>query len=114
MALVSVTEKELSSREMTLELLRKRVEGFENGNKQNVALIGAKYIGKSTLLLKFYYEMLACRRVVPVYLELRKEPFQLLEKRFIESILSLLSSPIYSISNSYVKRISSGNSTLLI
>ncbi len=88
MALVSVTEKEFSSREMTLELLRKRVEGFENGNKQNVALIGPKYIGKSTLLLKFYYEMLACRRVVPVYLELRKEPFQLLEKRFIESILS--------------------------
>lgn len=88
MALVSATEKEFSSRCRTLDLLKKRVEGFKNGNKQNVAVIGRKHIGKSTLLLKFFYEMTESPGVIPVYLELRREPFQLLEKRFLDSIVN--------------------------
>lgn len=87
MALVSVTEKEFSSRGMTLDLLRKRVAGFKNGNKQNVAVIGRKHIGKSTLLLKFFYELSELQGITPVYLELRQEPFQLLERRFLDAVV---------------------------
>ncbi len=87
MAIFPVCEREFHSREQTLDLLRKRLEGFSKGNKQNVALIGQRYIGKSTLLLKFFNEMKQYGRVVPVFLEMRKEPFQILEKRFIESVL---------------------------
>jgi uncharacterized protein len=88
MALETLTEKDFSNREKTLDLLRKRVEGLRKGNKQNVAIIGSKNTGKTSLLVKYFYDIIGSGDVVPVYLELREEPFPLLEKRFLNSLLN--------------------------
>ncbi len=87
MAAVGINTGEFFSRQQTLDLLRKRVEGFRKGSKQNVALIGKEHIGKSPLLLNFYEELLQSPEIIPVYIELREEPCQLFEKRFIDSLL---------------------------
>ncbi len=46
-------------RKATLDILRKRVLDFKDGYRQNVALIGERYIGKTFVLHKFLSEMAA-------------------------------------------------------
>ena len=50
-----VAGSEFFAREQILDTLRKRVEAFKNGYRQNVALIGHQHLGKTSVLHQFLY-----------------------------------------------------------
>ncbi len=74
-------------REELLDLLAKRIEGFQSGYRQNLALLGPEGIGKSTLLKRLLQER-AAPALVRVYLEVA-EGDNLVEwaLRFIQTLL---------------------------
>ncbi len=60
-----------TGRDFFVELLRKRVEDFKHGKKSNIALIGKRYIGKTTII-KNYMRVLEQQDVVAAYFDFEK------------------------------------------
>ncbi|MBU1007170.1 MAG: ATP-binding protein [Candidatus Omnitrophica bacterium] len=65
-----------------------RLNSFCEGYRQNIAIIGEPYIGKTSLIK----ELLASDKIkkddmIPIYLETKIEPFDFCVKRFIKSAL---------------------------
>ena len=56
-----------------LAFLKKRVDGFQAGYRQNLALIGPSGRGKSTLIRKFLEEIPPASLLLPIYLEVGPE-----------------------------------------
>jgi hypothetical protein len=78
-----------NDREEILNTLIYRVNSFGDGYRQNIAIFGEPCIGKTSLIKKlFSSESLKKDNVIPVYLEIKIEPFEFCAKRFIKSILS--------------------------
>lgn len=73
-----------------LHLLLKRVEGFEAGYRQNLALLGPEGIGKTTLLRRLLQERLAHRSSCLVcYVDLKLEDtFADWVERFVQALLA--------------------------
>ncbi len=69
-----------------LEVINKRVEGLKSGYRQNLAIIGDEAIGKTSLITHFLKNF-CDTRIVPVYLEIRQEPFDYFARRFIGVML---------------------------
>ncbi len=80
------TEKNFFGREDVLDLLKKRVLGLKEGYRQNVALLGRCYLGKSTALKKFLFN-LDENDVTSIYLDLEKRDFKYFVSKFIGSLL---------------------------
>jgi len=77
------------SREEILSTLIYRVNSFADGYRQNIAIFGEPNIGKTILIRDlFSSEALKKDSIIPVYLEIKIEPFEFCAKRFIKSILS--------------------------
>ncbi|MDP2921678.1 MAG: AAA family ATPase [Candidatus Omnitrophota bacterium] len=78
-----------NEREEILNTLIRRVNSFSEGYRQNIAIFGEPCIGKTTLIKNlFSSEPLKKDSVIPVYLEVKIEPFEFCAKRFIKSLLS--------------------------
>lgn len=76
-------------REEILNTLIRRVNSFSDGYRQNIAIFGEPCIGKTNLIKKlFSSELLRKDNIIPIYLEIKIEPFEYCAKRFIKSILS--------------------------
>ena len=69
-----------------LALLNKRVLALKDGYRQNVALTGTSLVGKSSVILHFLY-MIREEKLVPVYVEVVKEPFRSFANKFIATLL---------------------------
>ena len=79
----------LNDREEILNTLIHRVNSFTDGYRQNIAIFGEPCMGKTTLIKNlFSSESLKKDSVIPIYLEVKIEPFEFCAKRFIKSILS--------------------------
>ena len=63
---------EFYGRQDLLELLNKRSDALSKGYRQNMAIIGAELIGK-TSLLKHWLSQYCDTRIVTVYIEIRHE-----------------------------------------
>jgi hypothetical protein len=64
------------------------VNSFADGYRQNIAIIGEPYIGKTSLIKALIYsDQIKRDAVIPVYLETKIEPFEFCAKRFIKSTL---------------------------
>ena len=70
----------------SLALLTKRIAGLKSGYRQNVALVGAQFIGKSSLLLRLI-DAIDDSEVLPVYVQVRAESLQRFGTRFLGAIL---------------------------
>ncbi|OIO33336.1 MAG: hypothetical protein AUJ70_03470 [Candidatus Omnitrophica bacterium CG1_02_40_15] len=76
-------------RQEILNTLIYRINSFSDGYRQNIAIFGEPCIGKTTLIKNlFSSESLKKDSIIPVYLEIKIEPFEFCAKRFIKSILS--------------------------
>jgi len=76
-------------RQEILNTLIRRINSFVDGYRQNIAIFGEPCIGKTTLMKNlFSSESLKKDSVIPVYLEIKIEPFEFCAKRFIRAILS--------------------------
>lgn len=77
------------NRQEILNTLIYRINSFSDGYRQNIAIFGEPCIGKTSLIKNlFSSESLKKDQVIPVYLEIKIEPFEFCAKRFIKSILS--------------------------
>lgn len=73
-------------REQYIELLLKRTADFKEGYRQNIALIGSEFVGKTSIIHKFldrFYD----NRCVSIYVEARVESLESFARRFIGSLL---------------------------
>lgn len=66
-----------------------RINSFAEGYRQNIAVIGDPHVGK-TSLIKALLESGSIKResVIPIYIEIKIEPFEFCAKRFIKASLS--------------------------
>jgi len=69
-----------------LNLLKRRVLDLKEGYRQNVALLGNRFIGKSLLLRKFIGE-LDDEGMIVIYLDLDNKDFNYFFSRFVGSLL---------------------------
>ena len=79
-------EKNFFGRTEILDLLKKRVIDLKEGCRQNVALLGNQYVGKSALLQNFLLN-LDEPDVTAVYLDLENKDFHYFFKKFTGSLL---------------------------
>jgi GTPase SAR1 family protein len=69
-----------------IDILKRRVLSLKDGYRQNIAVLGHSYVGKSTLLQHFVTD-LDDKDVVPIYLDLDNKDFQYFFVKFIGSLL---------------------------
>jgi len=69
-----------------LEVLKKRVLGLKDGYRQNVALLGNRYIGKTALLQRLMAQMEE-QELCFVYLDLENRDFDYFASQFTKSLL---------------------------
>lgn len=87
------------TRKEILNTLIYRINSFSDGYRQNIAIFGEPCIGKTSLIKDlFSSESLKKDSIIPVYLEIKIEPFEFCAKRFIKSILSQVvkSDPLFT------------------
>lgn len=73
-------------RKAVLDLLSRRMKDLKEGYRQNLALLGSRYIGKSTILQKFITD-LDDPETVTIYLNLENRDFDYFLSKIIKSIL---------------------------
>jgi len=78
--------KAFFGRESVMRTLEKRVNALKGGYRQNVALTGQMLAGKSSILYQFLYN-LKDASLIPLYIEVTKEPFASFADRFIATLL---------------------------
>lgn len=69
-----------------LEILEKRIRGFRDGYRQNLAIIGDELVGKTSIISKFLNKF-CDNRIIILYLEVRPESAQSFARRFIAVLL---------------------------
>ncbi|MDO8603037.1 MAG: ATP-binding protein [Candidatus Omnitrophota bacterium] len=78
-----------NNREEILSTLIRRVNSFSEGYRQNIAIFGEPCIGKTSIIKNlFSSESLRKEAIIPIYLEIKIEPFEFCAKRFIKALLS--------------------------
>lgn len=80
------SEKNFFGRKPTLDLLKRRVIDLKEGYRQNIAFLGSRYTGKSSILRQFLSD-LDDEQVIPVYLDLDNKDFRYFCAKFSGSIL---------------------------
>ena len=73
-------------RESCLEVLKKRVKALKEGYRQNIAIIGDKDIGKTSIILNFLNSF-SDPLILPLYLELRPE---FTREQFVRKFIGVL------------------------
>jgi len=69
-----------------LAILEKRARDLKEGYRQNIAMVGEELVGKTSIIFRFlnrFHEP----KIIPVYLEVRPESFELFAKRFLGVLL---------------------------
>ena len=71
-----------------IETIIRRVNSFSKGYRQNIAIIGEPSIGKTSLIKDILSSnQIKSDAIIPIYLEIKIEPFEFCAKRFIKSAL---------------------------
>jgi predicted transcriptional regulator len=78
--------KNFFGRAEVLDLLKRRVIDLKEGYRQNVALLGNEYVGKSAILQHFFMNV-DDERVIVVYLDLAYKDFNYFFSKFIGGLL---------------------------
>lgn len=78
--------KNFFGRHDILELLKKRAGDLRYGYRQNIAIIGPSYYGKTSLIFRFI-NTIPFRGVVPIYLEVKAHGFQNFADKFISTLV---------------------------
>jgi len=79
-------EQHFFGRKDNLDLLEKRVLDLKEGYRQNVALLGNPYVGKSSLLYNFLSKF-DDKDVTVIYLDLENKDFSYFFNKFTGSLL---------------------------
>ncbi len=85
MTLVNV-DQHFFGRKAILDVLRKRILGLKEGYRQNVALLGSRYVGKTVIARKLIADH-DDNGVIIVYLDLENRDFTYFTTQFTKSLL---------------------------
>jgi len=69
-----------------LDLLKKRADGLRCGYRQNIAIIGPSYYGKTSVICRFM-DSIAFKDVVPVYVDVKSHGFPNFAEKFTSTLL---------------------------
>lgn len=69
------------ARQEYLTLLKKRIDGFRDGYRQNIAIIGDEQVGKTSIIHKFISDY-SDNHIILLYIEARPETLSSFVKRF--------------------------------
>ncbi|MFH0790345.1 MAG: ATP-binding protein [Candidatus Omnitrophota bacterium] len=69
-----------------LDLLTKRTNALKEGYRQNIAIVGPQLIGKSSLVLHFFFNRCPAN-ILPIYIELSNRAFEHFTRKFTGSLL---------------------------
>lgn len=86
MLLDPATGNNFFGRDDILSLLKKRLEGLRCGYRQNIAIIGQIYYGKTSIIYRFINDM-SFKDVVPIYIEVRQQGFLNFAEKFTSTLL---------------------------
>lgn len=86
MLLDPATGNNFFGRSDILELLKKRVDGLRCGYRQNVAIIGPQYYGKTSIIYRFM-NGISFKDIVPIYVEVKDKEFPVFAEKFISTFL---------------------------
>jgi hypothetical protein len=86
MLLDPATGNNFFGRDDILALLKKRADGLRSGYRQNVAIIGPPYYGKTSVIYRFI-STLPFKDTVPVYIEVKRQGFPAFAEKFIAALL---------------------------
>ncbi|MFC1698958.1 ATP-binding protein [Candidatus Omnitrophota bacterium] len=81
-----VVGEKFFGRQAILSLLAKRAGGLKDGFRQNIAILGPKLIGKSSLILHFFSHF-QHPQIIPIYIDLRANSFHHFVYKFIGTLL---------------------------
>lgn len=81
-----VVGEKFFGRKESLDLLAKRVSGLKDGFRQNIAILGPKLIGKSSLILHFS-STFNHPQIIPIYIDLRPNSFHHFVFKFLSALL---------------------------
>jgi hypothetical protein len=70
----------------SLKVLSKRVDGLKDGFRQNIAVVGPKLIGKSSLVLHFLANFNQ-PNIIPIYIDMRANSFYQFIYKFLGAVL---------------------------
>lgn len=95
MLIAPVTPEQFFDRKDLLDKLEKRFKDFMDGYRRNFALLGPKYIGKTSLILKFLQGLLDQKQefkqaVIPIYIEIDDVPLHDVAYKVVISVLNKL------------------------
>ncbi|MBI4115808.1 MAG: ATP-binding protein [Candidatus Omnitrophica bacterium] len=76
-----------SGREEILARLEQRLEALKKGYRQNVGLVGPRFIGKTFILCEFLHRIRKDPEIIPVYISLTPSDFEGLVERWLGSLL---------------------------
>lgn len=79
-------ENNFFGRKSILNLLKRRVIDLKEGYRQNIAFLGDRHIGKSSVLMKFMADMDE-ENIIQIYLDLDNKDFKYFVSKFTGSIL---------------------------
>src|SRR5262245_50732568 len=79
-------DKTFFGRQSCLDLLSRRVRDLKEGYRQNLALLGNRYLGKSSILYHFL-KNIDDKDVTVIYLDLENKDFNYLVNKFVASLL---------------------------
>ena len=79
-------ENNFFDRKSILDLLKRRVIDLKEGYRQNIAFLGDRHIGKSSILQKFVHD-LDEEGIIDIYLDLENKDFNYFYSKFAGSIL---------------------------
>ena len=80
------TNKDFFGRTRPKEIFRERAKALKAGFRQNIAVLGEPFIGKTSVIKNFIPDLYA-EQIIPIYVQARQEPFELFAQRFIGSLL---------------------------
>lgn len=87
---VGVLPQTFIGRDEVMRVLDKRVTALKSGFRQNVALVGQKLCGKTTIL-QYFLSRLNDTSLLPIYIEVLPEPFFNFARKFVgTAIFNLL------------------------
>ncbi len=79
-------DSNLFDRKLVLDLLKKRLLGLKEGYRQNIALLGSRYLGKTSIVQKFLANLDDPETIV-IYLDCEHKDFQYLFWKYAGGIL---------------------------
>ncbi len=83
---IKVVNSSFLGREDALRSIGKRVESFEQGYRQNIAIIGYPLIGKTSLIQQ-YLDLNSSQIIQPIYIDLKPQTIDSFVEQFIRTLL---------------------------